>query len=100
MHAYQGPNCSDDLFSPPTCWQYDWEGEVPLWYGLRSDHIDWRYSGWDGAPNKTVTMDYVGDHGNKAEFLAFFMEQVRWRGRFTFEWLPKEAVEATLLALW
>ena len=64
-------------------WQYDWEGEVPLWYGLRSDHIDWRYTGWDGAPNSTVTMDYVGDHGDKAEFLAFFMEQVRCGGCFT-----------------
>ena len=98
--------------------QYDWEGDVPLWYGLRSEHIDWRYTGWDGAPNSTVMMDYIGDHGDKAEFLAFFMEQVRcvwgvihtllrgplWQGRvpglllgppdrvdtllFTLQWLP------------
>ena len=69
------------LLSPhhPACMQYDWEGEVPLSHGFRSDFIDWRYTGWDSGVNSTVVMDYIGRGDTPAgqEFRSFFRDQVR-----------------------
>eukprot|EP00798_Chlamydomonas_sp_ICE-L_P020594 gene20594-27392_t len=53
--------------------QYDWEGDWPLWDFLRSDHIDWQYNGAD-LGNDTLLMDYVMDKGIP-EYHSFFWEQ-------------------------
>ena len=53
--------------------QYDWEGDWPLWESLNSDHIDWRYTGVD-IGNETQLFDHVCDKGIP-EYKAFFGEQ-------------------------
>lgn len=40
--------------------QYDWEGDFPLWDFLSSDFIDWKFNGADTG-NDTLLMNYVMD---------------------------------------
>lgn len=54
--------------------QYDYEGDPPLWEGLRSEFIDWRYTGWDKG-NESQILDYVAEHNSEPEFISFFAEQ-------------------------
>ena len=58
--------------------QYDWEGEVPLSHGFKSDFIDWSYTGWDKGSNSTLLMDYMGKGGTASEdeFRSFFRDKV------------------------
>ena len=56
--------------------QYDWEGPVPLWRALRSEFIDWRYSGPD-VGNDTLTMDYVAEHNNETEYRELLLNKAR-----------------------
>mmetsp|Transcript_7862 Transcript_7862/g.16860 ORF Transcript_7862/g.16860 Transcript_7862/m.16860 type:complete len:466 (+) Transcript_7862:146-1543(+) len=51
--------------------QYDWEGDSPLESGLKSDFIDFKYTGWDEG-NTTMVLDYVADHRTAEEYFAMF----------------------------